>query len=513
MWKQTFLILCYLRCIRADKFHSYFKRYVTFEWHNRFLLRRVPTGPSAEQTKCLQYFDADMRLLNASGQSIWRDGWKQQLGACTKLGARYVVYASALWPSRAWRQEVFAMGRNGQMLSEAWTSEAEKELVERLRSQPVSRERSLQVLTQLGVCVPAKCHRSSEKQLGWHVVLKIFGLRGYGQVPPRRSQILLRLHEAQQASVVEELKESLLSGPKPAWYLQQFQWNARPSRLGFVAPTITQEFFRHLWSMWVTRLQVSSRQRTMMCTIPKVGLTEFFMLMQRIGMRNASYSDFNNTHLRHDDRVVAWFATHDYWRDSRWKYILFVRDPLERFLSAFTDKCLQTSTHCGDDDRIGWNHVTLQSTLHEKIQAFQLYVALPIPTLKMLEDDHWILQSVYTLYGCGLTWHRIDFIGLMSADRAAMNFQVRAMLHGALGFSWKFSSDLAAKYFPSEGFSSAFAAKHAKNHRGDATKTFKAFYSNQDVFLNITCLEIEDLLSLNSFPQKIEPTLFKAISS
>lgn len=414
----------------------------------------------------------------------------QQLKKCSFLGGRYVIFAPALLQSRAWRLEASGMGPIGEVLSQVWASEAEVELESRIQSQNVSNQQ-FHALSHLGVCVPPTCVRSLERQVGWHVVLKKLGLRGaYGQAPPRRSHVFVRLHGPQDAQLAVELSERLgdaFGAPKPAWYLQPSDWKSRPSRHGFTPSSLTLGYFDRMWGMWSTRLQVNSRQRTVMCAIPKVGLSQFYMLMQRIGLVNASYSDFADPNLRFADRVVAWFASHDYWRDVRWKFIVFVRDPLERFLSAFNDKCLQPSTHCGVDVRQGWANVTLSSSLHEKVRAFRLFVAVPIPTRTMLQNDHWILQSLYLLYGCQFTWQRVDFVGLMSSDQTGMNFQVRMMLHNILGFSWAVASSMAESYFPSTGFASEHAAKHHKINRGQAARTFQTFYSHKDCCDIFTC--------------------------
>ncbi|CAK9107265.1 unnamed protein product [Durusdinium trenchii] len=405
MWHLTFLVLCLFHCTWA-RFVAYFDRYLKEEW---FALTGGRVRHTTPDAPCLRSFDADPRLLTASGGSLWGGVRRmlQQLKKCSFLGGRYVIFAPALLQSRAWRLEA----------------------------------------------------------------------------PPRRSHVFVRLHGPQDAQLAVELSERLgdaFGAPKPAWYLQPSNWKSRPSRHGFTPSSLTLGYFDRMWGMWSTRLQVNSRQRTVMCAIPKVGLSQFYMLMQRIGLVNASYSDFADPNLRFADRVVAWFASHDYWRDVRWKFIVFVRDPLERFLSAFNDKCLQPSTHCGVDVRQGWANVTLSSSLHEKVRAFRLFVAVPIPTRTMLQNDHWILQSLYLLYGCQFTWQRVDFVGLMSSDQTGMNFQVRMMLHNILGFSWAVASSMAESYFPSTGFASEHAAKHHKINRGQAARTFQTFYSHKD---------------------------------
>ena len=187
-----------------------------------------------------------------------------------------------------------------------------------------------------------------ERMLGFHVVLKKLGHLGAYDVSrsPVRSEVLLRLHgdgdPETHLNAGRQLRASLGSmGQLPAWYLQPFKWHARPSRLGFPAAGASRYFFETRWGMFLNRIQILPRKRVAFCPIPKAGLSQWYMLLNRVGHLNVSYSDFLDGASRFDTRVSGWFASHDYWRDPRWKFVVFVPDPLERFVSAFLDKCLK----------------------------------------------------------------------------------------------------------------------------------------------------------------------------
>ena len=337
------------------------------------------------------------------------------------------------------------------------------------------------------MCVPSKCPRKLEKMLGWHLSLKKFGFDGATQQSrsPKRSQVLLRLGSQQELQAAREVRSVLATPLYPSWYLQPFNWQARPSRLGFPIPTLTRTFFETRWGMYVVRLQIILRKRVAFCPIPKVGLTQFYMLMNRVGHVNVSYTDFLDSGSRFDVRVAGWFAAHDYWRDPRWKFVVFVRDPLERFLSAFLDKCLKPSPHCGDDDKVGWQNVSRSSSWAEKLRAFRIFVALPVPTPKMLQNDHWIPQSLYLQHGCGFTWQRLDFVGFMTSDKWRMNVQIRAMLH-SLGLSLHRAGQLADEFFPVQGFASSFLEGHANLHRGEPNgRLLRRFYGHKETIQQV----------------------------
>eukprot|EP00438_Fugacium_kawagutii_P002828 Skav214114 [mRNA] locus=scaffold1185:373580:374659:- [translate_table: standard] len=329
-----------------------------------------------------------------------------------------------------------------------------------------------------------------ERLLGWHVVLKKFGYPqgAHRARAPKRSHILMRLHgSALDLHAAQEMKAQLSKPGLPSWYLQPFNWKVRPSlHRGFQGVAKTRDFFASRWGLFQDRLQIILSKRQALCSIPKVGLTQFFMLMQRVGQNNVSYGHFNKAESRWETRLSGWFASNIFWGDPRWKYAVFVRDPLERFVSAFVSKCMKPSASCGDDMKMFWGNVSSVSPLVDQVRAFRLFVALPVPTPKMLEDDHWIPQSVYLLHGCGFPWQRLDFVGLMTADKIQMNIQVRAMFH-QFGFSLERAAKLADEHFPRKGFANERHERHSNIHGkiGHVHSRFRAFYSRKETLQQV----------------------------
>ncbi|CAJ1337100.1 unnamed protein product [Effrenium voratum] len=373
-----------------------------------------------------------------SGASLLGETWPQQLVACGAREGRYVFFAHHLLESRSWRLAAASLG--GSLASGAGASLPGQEVLAAAVERRVSAEEWRQLQAEgprSGVWAGAKCCASATGSERWG---RRLGL-GHGPV------------------------EVPLLAKAPAWYLWPAAWPARPPRTAFRMALPTAFYMAFHWGLYITRLHASSRHRVALCAIPKVGLTQFFFMMHRIYGLNKTLDDLSHAASRYDERKVHYSLHYDFWKDPRWKFVVFVRDPLERFLSAFLDKCLKLSTHCREDHRRGWENVTDRSGLPEKVRAFNFFVAQPIPTLGMLEDDHWILQAVYIEFGCSFWWQRLDFVGLLTADKAAVNFQVREMLHGVFGFSWRSAVQLADEFFPKRGFSTEVDADHSNIYR------------------------------------------------
>ena len=373
--------------------------------------------------RCLAVFDADPAYNMASGHSVFRDGWQEQFHQCIGLGARYVLYSHGLEASRRWAQELSSSGIPGSWLAGFLGGGRQAQLVSEGAS-------GLQLM---GTCVPSRCAKRSEVSVGWHVLLKKLAPDAWHDAsraslrPPGRGRIRLRMSRREDAARAHQLillLESLKGGaPFPSWYLNPSSWQLRPNRAAFVARSATQDYFRREWSVFTYRLHLNHQHRYGLCSIPKVGLLQFFLLNCRLSGQNATYEDvlepgvLLNRHLRG-------LLSQVYWKRREWKLAVFVRDPLERFLSAFVDKCLQLSKNCPEVHRHGWEDVSQKSPLADQIRAFRTFASQALPTPVMLKEDHWIPQSLYLSHGCSFIWQRLDFVGLLTSDRPAVNWQV-----------------------------------------------------------------------------------------
>ncbi|CAE7303599.1 unnamed protein product [Symbiodinium sp. CCMP2456] len=470
----------YLRQLHRLVAHELHRFEVSFDEHQ------------AADERCLARFNSDTRFAIASGQSLFlSDAWSEQLDQCVTMGSRYVLYSHGLVDSQNWARGFRSVGPPGKKLMEIWGTQLHTPVLEQLNSMSSARLLNLSVI---GVCVPNTCLRRSELLLGWHVLLlKLGHPKGALQLPaPIRSRVRLRASHTQDALRASQLKSLLeqKDDRKPSWYLNPSSWRVRPARSAFASRALTQYYFRFRWSLYTYRMHVSQKHRYALCSVPKVGLMQFFLLDHHFHHRNVTYEDIIQPESRGSDRFVHSRACYHYWRSPTFKFVAFVRDPLERFLSAFLDKCMQSSRNC-ETDREGWEGVSLKSSRKEQIAAFRLFAKQRLPSPHMLIDDHWIPQSIFLNEGCRFTFQRVDFVGLLTADRNAVNWQVFEMLHAVFGFSLQRSSRLADEYFPGTGYASEGAALHTNTYHDRTMSIFSQFY-NQDTLENVLRYTAQD---------------------
>lgn len=278
------------------------------------------------------------------------------------------------------------------------------------------------------------------------------------------------------------------------WYLRPHSMPALSSRKGFYLSNSSRHYFEYDWAQgYIERVHVNSHRRVVFCAIPKVGLTQFLWMMY--SLQNANESMTSNPKpkrfgLKGGSLVGTSFLSRHlagfmHWKSPSWKFAVFVRDPLERFLSAFLDKCLGQIPNllCPVKHQYAWiDRVLSTSRLEDQVVTFEAFVSAGIPTPAMHENDHWILQSAYIQYGCQFVWQRIHFLGLLSSDREAVNWQVREMLHSSFGLSLHRAAQVADKYFPLAGPKNRdWSAQHNKA----AGAKMHQFYRNREILAQV----------------------------
>lgn len=107
----------------------------------------------------------------------------------------------------------------------------------------------------------------------------------------------------------------------------------------------------------------------------------------------------------------------DAFHDPTWMFATFVRDPVERLVSAYVDKCVERfeEVHrCPSQKE--------DTTLDEIVFSGEL---------EKTSDSHWIPQST-VFKDLGTPINAYDYVGVVSKDRSEVGRQVRAMLELAI---------------------------------------------------------------------------------
>lgn len=245
------------------------------------------------------------------------------------------------------------------------------------------------------------------------------------------------------------------------------------------------------------KVLVDPVRRLAFCGIPKVATTQFRQLINRLNRLNvykpqrccgnwepkwlnASYSicpydsvagHFNITRQQFQSRC------------SGWKLAAFVRDPLERFLSAFVDKCTMTGEerlladqgdNCAGNLSLLW--LMRQNSLEKKVEAFERMVGEGVPGWAMRINDHWRLQSQTIEKDCGFPLGHVDFLGFLSSNRAVVNSQVQQLLHGTYGLSAARAKGHADRFFPHSGY----ASQQNRGHSHAAHRDIKVYFRRKE---------------------------------
>jgi hypothetical protein len=196
-------------------------------------------------------------------------------------------------------------------------------------------------------------------------------------------------------------------------------------------------------------------------TTPKVGCTVWKQLFRRI-MGNKDWQDNTSAHnprrnglryLSHCNRTQA----EKIMNSPAYTRVIFVRDPKERFLSAFVEKGLYMNgsyvrRHCCGNDDDCWK---------ESQRTFQGFFELT----ETCQDSHWEPQwrQMEARF-----WDTIDFVGhLETAERDARDILERI---GA----WE---DYGKTGWGRHGNASIFATSHGFHHTTGAARRLAQYYT------------------------------------
>lgn len=122
----------------------------------------------------------------------------------------------------------------------------------------------------------------------------------------------------------------------------------------------------------------------------------------------------------------------DLTKGNGWRFAMFVRHPLERYLSAFLSKCVPTGGNKEPSSGGKFCHGPTRSapvTLDEKVALFEERAKSDLAN-GLAQDDHWLSQHTVMQRHCGAEFEpaKLDFLGHMTYDLSETNSQVQELL-------------------------------------------------------------------------------------
>eukprot|EP00928_Gymnodinium_smaydae_P064039 TRINITY_DN47474_c0_g1_i1.p1 TRINITY_DN47474_c0_g1~~TRINITY_DN47474_c0_g1_i1.p1 ORF type:complete len:369 (+),score=63.12 TRINITY_DN47474_c0_g1_i1:26-1108(+) len=235
---------------------------------------------------------------------------------------------------------------------------------------------------------------------------------------------------------------------------------------------------------WTNRLLVVPRLKFAFCYMEKNACTQFNILMDRLNAPT-SWS------LEAEKGLGMWMNASaekmginvkDITKANGWKKALFVRDPAERFLSAWASKCVESGGggyENGGDCCLGGEFISVNDTMEKQVRSFERVVREVLPKYTKVRDGafagaynaHYDQQTHF----CGDAGdvHDMDYVGFISGDTASTHSQVRNMLLEVAGAS---EDDLR-----NVALDSIFPPGSVANHHTGSAEKINDFYRSEDV--------------------------------
>lgn len=214
------------------------------------------------------------------------------------------------------------------------------------------------------------------------------------------------------------------------------------------------------------------------CYIPKVACEQITNLFS--DANGVSFKFWSSTPPAMN---ISWSSVT---KQSGWKFGIFTRDPLERYLSCWLSKCTANAEGVVENQGTNCRGRVLQepTSLEGQIRAFEERALLDRVQGHPYPDTHWASQ-VNNVEGCG--WDRFgpehaDFNINLAGD---VHTQVLTMLQTANVPRNAFLTD---KYFP---------AGRIAGHTSNASNMIRNFYRNPEVLRTVLSFFADDYAKLH----------------
>jgi len=224
-----------------------------------------------------------------------------------------------------------------------------------------------------------------------------------------------------------------------------------------------------LESYTLDQVVVIPKYKLAFCPIAKNACTQFYGMFRYINTGEVKERDVSV----YGSSKAARFGLDpkNLTKANGWKWAVFLRDPLERYLSAFKSKCI-VQERWGKDCLPHSTLVAQGASESEQVQEFEKGVRINFNddvTQSNMVNVHWAEQSNF----CGGLGNLkgYDFVGRLDGD---VNEQVQSMLKMA---HVQQSAAIAEKFFPKRGPASIMRNDHITN----AQDTYADFFKNGTV--------------------------------
>mmetsp|Transcript_37605 Transcript_37605/g.105665 ORF Transcript_37605/g.105665 Transcript_37605/m.105665 type:complete len:355 (-) Transcript_37605:155-1219(-) len=227
---------------------------------------------------------------------------------------------------------------------------------------------------------------------------------------------------------------------------------------------------------WENRMLIAKKNKFAFCYIEKNACTQFNKLFNALNGYGFDPHDDNpfwksNSDSK-DERIRSHFRK-NISKANGWKMAIFLRDPAERFLSAWLSKC--DAWEYGGIDCLGPRVTGLPES--KKVELFEKTVIELLPKYMARMRANGTYNAHYDpqhLFCGGRHLDEYDFVGRLSGSPKFISSQVEDMLQHQAGIGT--SSELmtfAHKLFP---------ASTKAGHSTDTTNVLRTFYRNATVY-------------------------------
>ncbi|XP_061102962.1 carbohydrate sulfotransferase 8-like [Conger conger] len=249
------------------------------------------------------------------------------------------------------------------------------------------------------------------------------------QVTKRHRKLLLKNPSVVRLPVNSSSSSASSSAPDRRWRLSRLQ-EARKRLVAEVCAKYKSNIKRAVTPHHVSRIFVEDRHKLLYCEVPKVGCSNWKRVLMVLGGSAASTGEIKHDaahYGNHLKRLDAFDRQGIAQRLQTYTKVLFVREPLERLVSAFRDKFENPNSYY---------HPVFGKPIISKYRANASQAALRTGTGVTFKEFMQYLLDVHRPVGMDIHWEHVnqlcspclldyDFIGKFETMEEEANFLLR----------------------------------------------------------------------------------------